>query len=199
MLQQIRQQLEHPSGLLGHLAGLFLAWENSDRTEWAVKQLKIRQRDHLLEIGFGPGDCLREVAERAKRGYVAGIEVSDVMIEQARSRNARFIEAGQMELREGDVMDLPFEDRQFDKVFTINSINLWPDEQTGLHEIKRTLKPGGTIAMIEQPPSRISERAEIKARGETIAQSLRRARFKNVRAVHGNLPNGMVVCVLAKK
>jgi SAM-dependent methyltransferase len=199
MLQQIRQQLERPSGLLGHLAGLFLAWENDDRTAWTLKKLKVRQRDHVLEIGFGPGDCLYEVAERAKRGFVAGVEVSDVMIEQARSRNAKFIEAGQMELREGDVMDLPFEDRQFDKVFTINSINLWPDEQAGLREIKRTLKPGGMVAIIEQPPSHITERAEIKARGEAIVQSLRRARFKHIRAVHGNLPNGMAVCVLAKK
>jgi SAM-dependent methyltransferase len=199
MLQQIRQQLERPSGLLGHLAGLFLAWENDDRTAWAMKQLKIRQHDHVLEIGFGPGDCLREVAEGAKRGFVAGVELSDVMIEQAHSRNAQFIEAGQMELRQGDVMNLPFEDRRFDKVFTINSINLWPDEAVGLREIKRTLKPGGIVAIIEQPPSRINERAEIKARGEAIMQSLRRARFKHIRAVHSNLPNGMAVCVLAKK
>lgn len=199
MLQQIRQQLERPSGLLGHLAGLFLAWENDDRIAWTLKKLRIRQRDHVLEIGFGPGDCLHEVAQRATRGFVAGVEISDVMIEQARSRNAAFIEAGQMELHEGDVMNLPFADRRFDKVFTINSINLWSDEQAGLREIRRTLRPGGTVAIIEQPPSRISERAEIKVRGEAIAQALRSARFRNVRAIHGSLPNGMAVCVLAKK
>ncbi len=199
MLQHIRQQLERPSGLIGYLAGLFLSWENDDRIAWTLKKLRIRQRDHVLEIGFGPGDCLHEVAERATRGFVAGVEISDVMIEQARSRNAQFIKAGQMELHGGDVMDLPFGDRQFDKIFTINSINLWPDEQTGLREIKRTLKHGGTVAIIEQPPSRISEWAEIKARGEAIVQSLRRARFKNARAVHGSLPNGMAVCVLAEK
>lgn len=164
-----------------------------------MKKLRIRQRDHVLEIGFGPGDCLHEVAQRATRGFVAGVEISDVMIEQARSRNAAFIEAGQMELHEGDVMNLPFADRRFDKVFTINSINLWSDEQAGLREIRRTLRPGGTVAIIEQPPSRISERAEIKVRGEAIAQALRSARFRNVRAIHGSLPNGMAVCVLAKK
>lgn len=195
----LKEQLRRPSGLIGRLVGLFLAHENDERIEWAIQQLRIRPEDRVLEIGFGPGDCIEEVAALASCGYVAGVEVSDVMIEQAHSRNATAIEAGRVDLRKGDVCDLPFEAAQFDKVFTINSINIWDDEQQGLQEIRRVLCEHGTIAIIEHPPSHITERAEIRERGEAIVQAVKQAGFRAVRPVYGDLDQGLAVCVHARK
>lgn len=195
----LQDQLRHPSGLLGRLVGLLLAHENDERVDWAVQQLHIQPEDRVLEIGFGPGDCIEEVAALASCGYVAGVEVSDVMIEQAHSRNATAIEAGRVDLRSGDVRNLPFDAAMFDKVFTINSINIWDDQQQGLREVHRVLGDDGTITVIEHPPSQITKKAEIQARGAAIVQAVEQAGFRDVRAVYGKLKQGLAVCVQAHK
>jgi trans-aconitate methyltransferase len=39
--------------------------------------------DRVLEIGFGPGIAIAELADRATRGHVYGIDHSQVMVQQA--------------------------------------------------------------------------------------------------------------------
>jgi ubiquinone/menaquinone biosynthesis C-methylase UbiE len=47
----------------------------------------------------------------------------------------------------GDISHLPFHAAAFDRVFTINTIYLWPDTLQGLTEIRRVLKDGGLAAV----------------------------------------------------
>jgi ubiquinone/menaquinone biosynthesis C-methylase UbiE len=50
-------------------------------------------------------------------------------------------------LRHGWVETLPFADESFDKAFAINSMQVWLDVAAGLREIRRVLKPAGTIVL----------------------------------------------------
>jgi SAM-dependent methyltransferase len=45
------------------------------------------------------------------------------------------------------VESLPFNDGSFDKVLAINSMQVWPDAVLGPQEIRRVMKPGGSIAL----------------------------------------------------
>lgn len=51
------------------------------------------------------------------------------------------------DLRRGSVEKLPFEGESFDKVLSINSMQVWPDAVAGLREIRRVMKAGGRIAL----------------------------------------------------
>lgn len=62
-------------------------------------------------------------------------------------RNRTQIEAGQIELHHSSVDRLPFDDATFDKAMALNSLHLWPDFVAGLREVRRTLRPGGRIAI----------------------------------------------------
>jgi SAM-dependent methyltransferase len=69
------------------------------------------------------------------------------MLEMASRRNHASIEAGRVQLHHGRVERLPFDDQVFDKAMSMNSLHLWPDPIAGLRELRRTLRPGGRIAV----------------------------------------------------
>jgi ubiquinone/menaquinone biosynthesis C-methylase UbiE len=56
------------------------------------------------------------------------------MVEQARTRNGAAIGTGAVDLRQGSVESMPFEDGTFDTVLAINSMQVWPDAPAGLRE-----------------------------------------------------------------
>ena len=89
----VMTQFVRPHGFAGRLAGWEMALRpsNRKRNRWAADLLDVQPQDHILEIGFGPGLAIRELARRATGGFVLGIEHSEVMVRQAtcRARSSR--------------------------------------------------------------------------------------------------------------
>jgi ubiquinone/menaquinone biosynthesis C-methylase UbiE len=135
-----------PKGALGRLGGWLMS---KDRwlPAWVLDLLEIDPSDSVLEVGSGPGLGLQLAAARAHQGRVAGVDLSETMLEIACHRNRAQIEAGRVELHFGSVNRLPFDDSTFDKAMTMNSLHLWPDAVAGLREIRRTLRTGGRMAV----------------------------------------------------
>ncbi|XVH32788.1 class I SAM-dependent methyltransferase [Haloferacaceae archaeon DSL9] len=124
-----------------------MARTNEEVAIWTVSLLDPGPRDRLLEVGFGPGLGIDRAARMTPDGFVAGIDSSPQMVAQARERNRALIDVDRVELRRGVAEDLPYDDDAFDAAFTINSIQLWRDPVTGLRELRRVVRPGGTIAI----------------------------------------------------
>lgn len=136
-----------PAGTLGRLGGLIMAHMNRELARSVVGLLQIRPGEKILEIGFGPGVGIALLAETASTGYVAGVDPSAEMVAQARARNSAAISRGQVDLRQGSVEHLPFDDGTFDAVMAINSMQVWPDAVLGLREVRRVMRAGGRIAL----------------------------------------------------
>lgn len=137
-----------PSGLLGRLGGHIMARLNQDCAFWVIGLLKLQPSDKVLEVGFGPGLAIERLAEREpSAAFVAGVDVSCEMVEQAKKRNAEAIARGCVALRQGAAEHLPFDDATFDKAMAVNSMQVWSDAIAGLREIHRVLKPGSRIAL----------------------------------------------------
>jgi ubiquinone/menaquinone biosynthesis C-methylase UbiE len=58
-----------------------------------------------------------------------------------------------VDLRQGTVERMPFEDNAFDTVLAINSMQVWPDATAGLREIRRVLRVNGRVALGFTPNS----------------------------------------------
>jgi ubiquinone/menaquinone biosynthesis C-methylase UbiE len=198
-MNAIMSQFKQPHGLLGRLIGHVMAVENRERIEWTVNLLAVQPTDHILDIGFGPGISTKLLAAQATKGLVAGIDISDVMVQQARGRNAAEVRQGRVELQQGTVEKLPYPDSMFDKVLVINSLHHWGDKQAGLREIRRVLKPSGLIAIVEQPPSKVTVESEMIQRGDELQTILSQAGFTDLEPIYASLKRGMCVLLRGRK
>ena len=176
-----------PRGLLGRLGGLMMARTNAACAAWVVTLLDIQPEDRVLEVGFGPGVAIQLMTRLTPVSFVAGVDASQEMVEQAAARNRQDIESGRVQLQHGAADSLPFEDKLFDKTVAINSMQVWPDVMAGLRELERVLKTGGTIALGFTPYSGQSK--------DGVPELLTNAGFANVRLVE----SGKGFCVIAFK
>ena len=180
MLKSFNSQFAHPEGWMGRLVGMILAWKNRGRNAWAIALLDVQSNDRVLEIGFGPGQAIEEVAKLTPNGFIAGIDLSDVMVAQASRRNAAAIRAGRVLLQQGAESPLPFEDDRFNKVFAVNSMQFWSNPTAGLQEVRRVLKPGGRVVITIQPMWAKTEE-QVQSVAEKLIRQLKQAGFKQVR------------------
>jgi SAM-dependent methyltransferase len=136
-----------PKGVLGRLGGVIMARVNRDAAAQVIELLDVRPDDRILEVGFGPGVAIQLLLRRAPTVWVAGVDQSQEMVQQAAARNADALRGRRVDLRYGSADRLPFADATFDKVLAVNSMQVWPDARRGLREIRRVLKDGGIVAL----------------------------------------------------
>jgi ubiquinone/menaquinone biosynthesis C-methylase UbiE len=108
----------------------------------------IQPTDRVLDVGCGSGMAVKLIAQIAVKGFVAGVDYSEIMVEQARRRNRAAVRAGRVEIQHGNVAALPYDDSSFDKVIGVETFYFWPDPVTNLSEVRRVIKPGGLMALM---------------------------------------------------
>jgi len=138
LLRGLLGQFGRPSGALGRLAGQLMARGDED-DRWIVELLDVQPDDRVLDVGFGPGVAVQLIAERATSGLVAGVDPSDVMVQQATHRNEAAAKAGRVDLRRGTVQYLPYPDGFFTKACALHSVYFWQSLEKGLRELRRAL------------------------------------------------------------
>jgi ubiquinone/menaquinone biosynthesis C-methylase UbiE len=140
-------QFACPEGLPGRIAGRLMAIKNARMNEFAVEMLRVQPDDQVLEIGFGHGRAIRMIAERAEAGFVAGIDLSDVMVRQAAKYNLDLIVGGRVEVCQGSVANLPYECGRFTRALAVNNYQFWPNAEFNLVEIHRVMREGGLLVL----------------------------------------------------
>lgn len=193
-----RSQFAYPTGWLGSLVGYAMAVKSRQRSLWVLSLLDVQPDDHVLEIGFGPGVDVQRVSRVA--AFVAGIDHSAVMVQQARRRNRGAIRAGRVDIRQGTIAEqLPFADGEFSKAFTINSYQFWPDPIAGVRELRRVLRPGGVIAITIQPRWQGATDGDARRVGEEVRALLQDGGFTETHVEVQAMKPVAVACALGVK
>lgn len=192
-------QFQNPSGLLGRAVGHLMAFKNKERSWWVLPMLEIHQNDCVLEVGFGSGMDIRRVAEIAVDGYVAGVDHSRLMVEQATRRNRAAINDGRVELQLGCASKLPFPDDFFNKVFSINVAQFWTDPVAVMLEMRRVARTGGLVAVAVQPRSKNAKEGAARETGRSLVENMRAARFNEVRLEAKRMKPVSTVCAIGVK
>jgi ubiquinone/menaquinone biosynthesis C-methylase UbiE len=202
---KIAQQLRKPQGLLGRILGKLMRFGNKPANVWAISLADVRPSDRVLEVGFGSGVAIRQLARLAPEGQVCGVDFSPEMVRQARKLNAASVAAGRVNLREGEATTLPFGDDTFDKVLSVNVIYFWPEPLRSLNEIRRVLKPGGRLVLYFTHRDSMSgfpvTRTPVFAlyTGEEVVGLLDKAGFSRSWSCQKGFPGRLGICALAEK
>ena len=117
----------------------------------ALKRLDIRRGETVLEIGFGTGAGLKQMAEAVGgAGRVHGIDISSGMLAASRRRLKKAGLEDRVELTCQDALKIPYAENKFEAVFMSFALELFdsPEIPQVLAEIKRVLKPNGRLGVV---------------------------------------------------
>jgi ubiquinone/menaquinone biosynthesis C-methylase UbiE len=113
--------------------------------------LGVQKGGKILEIGFGTGHALLDLAEAVgPSGSVYGIDLSPGMYKVALQRIQRSRMKARIFAQVGDSTRLPYPDHQFQAVFMSFTLELFTTQliPVVLKECRRVLQPGGKIGIV---------------------------------------------------
>jgi ubiquinone/menaquinone biosynthesis C-methylase UbiE len=100
---------------------------------------------NILIDGIGSG---LDIPYLAAQAHYTGIDLTPAMLKRAGRRAA--LTGRQVILHQGDAMNLPYQDAQFDAIVMHLIIAVVPHPERALAEAERVLKPGGTIIILDK-------------------------------------------------
>ena len=107
----------------------------------AAADAVVRYGDRALDACCGTGDLA--IAAKEAGGSVTGLDFSPRMLERARAKSC------EIEWVQGDLLALPFDDAAFDVATVGFGVRNLDDLERGLAELRRVLRPGGRLAILE--------------------------------------------------
>ena len=151
---RVFQSKEETKAFYNKIAGVYdLLSEHAERPmrEKGLAMLSAQPGENILEIGFGTGHCLVNLAKSVgAEGRVYGIDISERMVALADELMARESLSDRVELTCGEAEFLPYRSESLDAIFTSSTLELFdtPKLPEVLKEWKRVLKPGGRLAVV---------------------------------------------------
>jgi ubiquinone/menaquinone biosynthesis C-methylase UbiE len=118
--------------------------DNSRYLQLALSGIPEGFTGKLLEVPVGTGVITMPVYRKLKEAFITCLDYSAEMMATAR-RRAEGMGLSHVHFLQGDVGALPFEDRRFDIVLSLNGFHAFPDKKAAFRETFRVLKPGGII------------------------------------------------------
>jgi demethylmenaquinone methyltransferase/2-methoxy-6-polyprenyl-1,4-benzoquinol methylase len=118
---------------------------------WRRRVMKILKKvkpERILDLATGTGD-LAILAAKTNPKEIVGVDISSAMLhvgeEKIRKKNLQEL----IRMEQGAAENLPTEDNYFDLAMVAFGVRNFADLQRGLREINRTLKPGGSLIVLE--------------------------------------------------
>ena len=115
----------------------------------AIKELKALQPKKILDVATGTGDVAIMTWKFLKPETIIGIDISEGMLQLGRQKCANLLLNKQIQLLQGDSEAINFPDNTFDAITVAFGVRNFEDLRKGLSEMKRVLRPGGKLVVLE--------------------------------------------------
>ena len=115
----------------------------------AIKQLKDIDPKKILDVATGTADVAIMAAGILQPDKIIGMDISDGMLNFGRKKIKKLGLENLIELLNGDSETIKFDDNSFDAVTVAFGVRNFQHLEKGLSEIKRVLRPGGKLVVLE--------------------------------------------------
>ena len=139
-----KRQVKRAYALYSPVYDLLFDWIFHPGRKAAVKLLDIQPGDRILEVGIGTGLNLPLYPRSCQ---LTGIDLSEHMLEKARARTEA-LGLNTVTLRVIDAAATDFADNEFDRALATYVISAVPDPVSVLREMRRVVKPDGTLVIL---------------------------------------------------
>ncbi|MBR6023535.1 MAG: class I SAM-dependent methyltransferase [Methanobrevibacter sp.] len=205
--KELIKNARKPVGELGHQILDRMNESHERMAQWGVSHFKINEDDLILDIGCGGGRNLERFASQITEGKVVGLDYSEVSVEKSIGLNQKAVDEGKVEVIQGSVSEMPFEDESFDIITGFETIYFWPDFINDLKEVNRVLKRDGLLFFCNEAVYRegemekyddLVELLDMKIYSEDVLkESLEKTGFKDFKAYIDDENDW--ICIIAKK
>ena len=137
--------ISHRYDFLNHFLSLGIdkLWRTS-----AIRLLQPLHPQFILDVATGTGDfAIQALSLNPQK--VTGIDISEGMLDVGRKKIQKLKLSHRIELLKGDSENLDFDDDTFDAVTVGFGVRNFEDLERGLSEIRRVLKPGAILVVLE--------------------------------------------------
>jgi len=139
-----KRQVERAYEFYAPVYDLVFDWIFAPARSAAISQLRLQPEDSVLEIGIGTGLNLPLYPATVR---LTGIDLSSEMLDKAIER-VQELGMPNVTLKVMDATSLDFGDNEFDKAVATYTISAVPDPVGVLREMRRVVKPGGTLVIL---------------------------------------------------
>ena len=156
-------------------AGIDIWWRKT-----AIRQLKKLDPKNILDVATGTADVAIMTTGILRADKITGIDISDGMLAIGRQKVKKLGLEKTIELLNGDSETISFADNSFDAVTVAFGVRNFAHLEKGLSEIKRVLKPGGKLVVLEfSQPKTIGVTQLYKVYMKIVAPNVGRLFSKN--------------------
>ena len=139
-----KRQVQRAYELYAPIYDFIFDWIFAPGRVAAIARLGLQPTDRVLEVGIGTGLNLPLYPPSV---HLTGIDLSQEMLDKAVER-VQTLAMPNVTLKVMDAMAMDFADDEFDKALATYTISAVPDPVAVLREMRRVVKPGGIIVIL---------------------------------------------------
>lgn len=144
------KQSKKPSGLIGRVITKIWSFYFKKLSLWAIKQTTISDNYRILEIGYGGGSTIKNLLALNKNLEIHGIDISKESYRTAQRVHSDSIRKGSVQLKIGNVENMPYQNNYFDRIFAIQTHIFWKDIKKSFQEVYRVLSSNSTLIIASE-------------------------------------------------
>ena len=144
------KQSQKPSGLIGRVITKIWSFYFKKLSLWAIKQTTISDNYRILEIGYGGGSTIKSLLALNKNLEIHGIDISKESYRTAQRVHSDSIRKGSVQLKIGNVENMPYQNNYFDRIFAIQTNIFWKDIKKSFQEVYRVMSSNSTLIIASE-------------------------------------------------